>query len=459
MNKLNLLPGRATWLTLLVITLVGCAVSSAQETVTAPAATMTPATTQIPPPATYTPAPTVAPLPTSPPPTPTPTATATPTPLIPPCSFKAAPVSESSGLPLEAYVFSEPQVVLTHTSVIGIVDWLPDGKRLLITRLIPPAHFSEYVETFDVKTGTLQSYGERRNFYAKPVWLDSEQAVVFGDTVNGQWVLRISRGQESLIEDVVVGLASLSLAVSPDRQQIVFLPETPDSRPQILDVLQAQKRDLSFTLPPPPSPDSLTPPPISDGGQVPYKMVWRPDGRHIAFYNNWGFYSADMATGQLCEVNLGTPPVGFGKLWSVDAKWSPNGRYLAALTTVGEPIVPFIDLTLLDTSSGELRRLDLGHDYLYAIAWAPDSRVLLVLVEASRSDPTRTNQYDLYLVDAATGDSRQMLAGHTFMFSGVYGSAWSPTGQEIALTCPTVKPTDSTIAEGRLCLISVEAGP
>ncbi len=54
MKGLNLLPGRAGWLALLVITLVGCVATLDQETATAPPATLTPGVTQIPPPATYT---------------------------------------------------------------------------------------------------------------------------------------------------------------------------------------------------------------------------------------------------------------------------------------------------------------------------------------------------------------------------------------------------------------------
>ena len=128
----------------------------------------------------------------------------------------------------------------------------------------------------------------------------------------------------------------------------------------------------------------------------------------------------------------------------------------AALTTVGDPIVPFIDLTLLDTSDGSIRHLDLGHQYLASLSWAPDSRHLVVLAEAERGE--RANQYDVYIVDTVTGKWRQVLKGHKFMFSGVYGVAWSPTGKEIALACPVVDPSSGTIAEGRLCIISVEVG-
>ena len=460
MNKLNLLSGRAGWLALLVVALAGCAVSSAQETATAPPATMTPAVTQIPPPATYTPSPTlqskaVAPTPTSPPPT----ATATPTPLAPPCRFEASSASQAPASSLDAYVFADPQVVLTHTSNIGIFDWLPDGERLLIARGAEPRPPEEYLEALNVQTGALQRLGEW-NMYSggyniKPVWLDAERAIIFGDSVNGQWGLYIGREQGAPAQEIVAGLASPHPAVSPDGQRVVFLPQTPANQPQILDVARAQRQDLAFTLPTLSEELAMQ---LHISRQDPYHMVWHPDGNRIAFYNNVGFYLADLSTGQMCELHLDAP-LGGQKLWAVDAKWSPDGRYLAALTAAGEAIVPFIDLTILDMSTGEPRRLDLGHEYLYNLSWSPNSRDLVIMAEADRIDPVRRNQYDLYLVDAATGDSRQMLAGHIFMFSGAYGAAWSPDGQEIALDCPTVNPAEGAIAKGHVCLISVEIGP
>ncbi len=456
MKELNLLPGRAGWLALLVITLAGCVATLDQETATAPPATTMPTVTQVPPPATYTPSPTlqakvVAPSPTSPPPT--------PTPLAPPCSFEASSAPQASASSLDAYVFAEPQVVLTHTESIVIFYWLPDGERLLIARGADPRPPEEYLDALNVQTGALQRLGEWNNYSGsyniEPVWLDAEQAIVFGDSANGQWGLYIGREQGAPAQEIVAGLASLHPAVSPDGQRVVFLPQTPANQPQILDIAQAQRQNLAFTLPV--LPDELAMQ-LHISRQDPYHMVWHPDGSRIAFYNNIGFYLTNLTTSQVCEIRFGAGE-GIAKPWVVDAKWSPDGRYLAALTTVGEPAVKMIDLTILDMSTGETRRLDLGHEYLYNLSWSPNSRDLVIMAEADRYDPTRRNQYDLYLVDAATGDSRQMLAGHIFMFSGAYGAAWSPDGQEIALDCPTVNPAEGAIAKGHVCLISVEIGP
>jgi Tol biopolymer transport system component len=349
--------------------------------------------------------------------------------------------------------------VLTHTTTIGIFGWLPDGERLLIARRADSHPPEEYLEVFNVQTGALQRLGEwdifSGGYNVEPVWLDAEQAIVFGDHADGKWSLYIGRGQGAPAQELVADLASLHPAVSPDGQRVVFLPQSPANRPQVLDVARDQVQDLAFTLPT--LPDELAMQ-LHISRQDPYHIVWHPDGNRIAFYDNVGFYLADLDTGQMCELYLGEPGRGL-KSWAVDAKWSPDGRYLAALTAAGEPVVPAIDLTILDMSTGGTRCLNLGYQYLHTLSWSPNSRDLVTMASAVHIDFARQNQYDLYLVDAATGDSRRMLAEHIFMFSGVYGAAWSPGGQKIALACPTVNSTDGAIDQGRVCLVSVESGP
>lgn len=390
-----------------------------------------------------------------PPATPTPpgppaTPTVAPTP-VPRCTFAARPVPAEPGPPLNAYHFSEPQVVLTHTSAIGIAGWLPDGQRLLITRRIP-GQPREYVEMFNVQTGELQRYGERRNFDAKPIWLTAERAVAFVDVSPDKGkVLHISRGEGTPVEEAVTELAAPYLAASPDGQRVVFFTKAAQNQPEAFDIARAQRQTFPFTLP-------LTPwqelPALGQQvGPEPYQAAWHPGGNQIAFYNDTGFYLADLGTGQICEVDLG--PHVDGKRWTFQMQWSPNGRYLAALTTVGDPAVRFSDLTLIDTKTGERRHLDLGLQYLYAIVWAPNSHDLLVVAQKGTAE-SGLGLHGLYVVSAATGDAREILADHQFIVTGAWGVAWSPNGQAIALACPVVAPEKPLITEGRLCIVSVE---
>ena len=443
-NVLSTLVGLAL-LGLLALTLIALFQGQqSAKTATQPVATSTPVLPE------NTPIPAV--LPTR---VPRPTATPAPTQLLlPACQFNGTAPAEEPAPALEAYVFSEPQVVLTHTSAIAVVDWLPDGQRLLITRLIPNSSH-ESIDVFNQHTREVESYGEWRGFSIgnnpKPVWLESEQVVAFVDNTNKEWALRTSRGKMALVEEPTTGLDSLYIATSPDGQQLIFLPKTPGKQPEVLRGAQAQRQVLALTLPSSPGQEV----PLGINGRTIrsgiYHIAWQPGGNRIAFFNNLGFFLTDASSRALCEIDLGM----YGeKRWALDAKWSPDGRYLALLTTVGESIVPFANLTLVDMRTGQVRHHDLKHHYLSALAWNPNSHDLLVMAAPEQGDPAQANLYDLYLVNAATGNSRQMLAGYPFMFSGIYGVAWSPSGKEIALACPTA--AKGLIAEGRLCIISVE---
>jgi len=386
--------------------------------------------------------------------TPTPVAPA-PIPTLAPtaierCAFRASAASPVAGPSLDSYHFSEPQVVLTHTSAIGIAGWLPDGQRLLITRLIPPALTSEYVDTVDVTTGKLVSYGERHSFAAKPIWLASKHSVAMTDLVNQDIVLRINRQGGVPGVEPIPGLMSPYLAATSDGRRLAFLSKEADLWPQMFDTSLSQRQMLPFALP------WISPAELLTLGQqdgpIPYQAAWLADGNRTAFYNDTGLYVVDLVASHICEIDLGTRMDG--KRWAVDVQWSPNGRFLAALTTVGDPVVRFVDLTVIDMHTGETRLIKLGLQYLAAFSWDLDSHHLVVLAEAERS--SRANQYDLYLVDIVTGDSRPVLQGYPLMFAGAYGIAWSPMGKAVAVACPGVDSTSGAISEGRLCIIRVE---
>jgi len=340
-------------------------------------------------------------------------------------------------------------VVLTHTSAIGIAGWLPDGQRLLITRRIP-GQPREYVETFNVQTGELQRYGERRSFDAKPIWLTAERAVAFADvSPDKQVVLRISRGESAPVEKAITGLAAPYLAASPDGRRVVFFTKAAQNRPEAFDVAQVQQQTFPFTLP-------LTPwqelPALGQQvGPEPYRAIWHPDGNQVAFYNDTGFYLADLATGQICEVDLG--PHVDGKRWTFHAQWSPNGRYLAALTTVGDPPVGFVDLSILDMTTGELRSMhpevyiNPGQYYVSEIAWASNSQIVGILAAVEEKEGNLP--MGLYLIQVATGQDRRMLPQLVFGGGDAgWNLAWSSDGRQMIVNCPTRN-------EGRLCLVAV----
>lgn len=383
-----------------------------------------------------------------------PTSTPVPTQLLlPACQFNGTALAEEPAPALEAYVFSEPRVVLTHTSGIAVAEWSEDSQQILLTLAIPNS-LKEKIDVYNVQSGKLQPYGEWQGFSTifnpMPVWLNSQQSVAFVDESDKPWSLHISRGGNAPVEKPVAGLSSRYLGVSPDGQQVAFLPKTPGKQPEVWQGAQAKRQVLAVTLPVEPD-QSL---PLGIGT---YHIAWQPNGNRIAFFNNAGFFLTDAGRHTLCEIDLGTAMGGeFNKRWALVAKWSPDGRYLALLTTVGEPIVPFIDLTLIDMSTGQLRRLNLGHQSLHAIAWAPNYHDLVVVAPPPQHEPELAHLNTVYLVDATTGNSRQVLTEYQskFIFSGTGNVVWSPDGQEIAFVCPYF--TSPTVIQGRLCLVPVE---
>lgn len=386
------------------------------------------------------------PTPAAPPPIPT--VEVTPIPL---CTFIASAAPPEANHAIDSYSFSEPQVVLTHTSAIGIAGWLPDSQRVLITRLIPPSMAREYVDTIDVTTGRADSYGERHSFTTKPVWVASKKSVAMADLVDQDIVLRMNQEGGSPAIETVFGLASPWVAATPDGRQLSFVLKTDDLRPQILDTSLSQRETLPFALPWLSHDELLT---IGQQeGPIPYQAAWSVSGTRTVYYNDTGLYLVDQTATTICEINLGLQTGT--KRWATHVQWSPNGRYLAALTTVGDPVVRFIDLTMVDVRTGKTQRIDLGHQYLAAFAWGPNSRHLVVLAEADRY--SRPNQYDLYVVDTETAASEVVLQSDSLMFAGAYGLAWSPTGKTVAVACPNVDLTSGTISEGRLCIVGVEA--
>jgi len=381
----------------------------------------------------------------------------TATPYVPPlCTFNAK-TSVEELVPeslLDKYVFSEPKVILSHKGPIEISQWLPDNQRILISRENTDTGLS-FIETVDIKTQRIDKYGEGHLGSLPPsrkfVWLTVDNSVAFTTLEpDSHYALHISQG-EGTVETEAPDLVSGYLAVHPDGQQLTFGPYN-SARPQSFDITtkQIQTLDTKGT-----TASSETEGYIDFWSR--YQSVWHPDGKRLAYFNNQAFFLFNTESGETCEIDLGTIP-DYGKRWALFAQWNPDGRYLAVRRTVGEPPVPFIDLTIIDTKTGKLRTLDIGDgENIYAIAWGANNRDILAIAQVvTRQNPIKVNGHNVYIVDTITGSYRQMLQNSEFFFSGNTGVAWTLDGEHIALMCPTFLPTEPTMDEGRLCIIDVE---
>lgn len=348
---------------------------------------------------------------------------------------------------LDDYVFSEPQVVLTNTRLyIAIAGWLPDSEQILIMRGDPERPQTEFIETFNTRTKDVQRFGKRHWVPGKPCWLPTLQGVAYTDWAGKEYrALYTGRGEATPKQTVATGLSSPYIGADPSGRRLLFFTEQTGERPQVWDVQQKTIQSLPFVLAP-----------LSDTlGLVmpsPYLIAWHPKENKVAFYNNYHFFIADLDTGQVAEIELGTDNYGL-ELWAMEAQWSPDGRYIAMLTASGDLPVEFSELTILDTVRGKLRSMHPeqyiypGQYYVTDVAWGPDSYHLVVSA-VTRQDEIGVEYNGLYLTDTGNAKFLRLLPEHEFGGSWGAGLAWSPDGLRLAVSCPTLE-------EGRLCLISV----
>jgi hypothetical protein len=334
------------------------------------------------------------------------------------------------------YIFGPPQVVLTHTSAVGIAGWLPDSERLLITRRLPTDTIREYVETFNVRTAELHQYGERSSGDVKPVWLDTPHKVALADLSDKQYDLWISdygnaRARQPVFRNVEYPLAGGgNTVVIVPRHQRRLVPV--DGAGQAGGPLPIDLATYGF------APDNTL---------TYFRMAWSPAGTRLAIYDIHRLLVVNVQTGQVQEIDLGDRPE-YGRIWAFHARWSPDGRYLALLTTAGDLPAHFVDLTILDMTTRTFRRIDLGLRYVSEIAWAPNSRHLVIRAVVFQEEGRARE--GLYLVDIVTGATRRMLPDMLFGTNGdfTWNLDWAPDGNTIATACPIV-------GEVRVCLIAV----
>lgn len=375
--------------------------------------------------------------------------TAAPVYVQPPlCEFGPGPTPEASGVSLEDYVFSEPQIVFTSPRNVNLVEWLPDSQWILMTHDILDDGRQQVIELFNPTTGEVQVFAERSSrSYAPPAWNTSLDAVVYSKNIildgtthsekdkNELWISYGDSDDAQLISD---NIATLYPVISPDDGRIAYaFNEQLSLRDSSLEVSQTIDFDPSQWQ-------------YHEENRMysPYETAWRPDSSQIAFYNAGYFFLVDVNTGQICEVDLGSEDA-----WATVARWSPDGRYLALGRTSDLLPIKSSELAVLDTVIGQWYTMrptpDMdGQHYVTDVAWAPDSYHIAVVGVVNKWDGTRHK--GLYFVDFILERSVQLNPRFDFGI-GKWGTnlIWSPDGLQLLFACPTGE-------KERLCLISVK---
>lgn len=350
----------------------------------------------------------------------------------PECVFNMPTPPVRQKLSLDDYSFSKPEVILSDTNPIILVEWLPAGQEILINRLYKGY---ETIDTFNMKSSELRTYAERGSYVGGISWLPALSAVVYHSGLGNQQELRISDGKKEQTQTLFSKqFASFSRA-SQKGEQLIYLVESELHR---LDTLTKATESLGIELSQWEYPHTIRP----LNYHRTYQIVPNPTTSQIAVYKSSYFFLVDSKTKEVCEIEQERP----GDV--INAQWSSNGQYLA----VNRHVDRSSELLLLDSTSGQFKKIELASS-LFDMKWMPNDDKLVVLVEESEELGAIGT---LYLIDARTGKSRQMLPD--FFFIGARGLADSividSAQMRVVTQCPLL-PDDTRSIEHRLCLIYV----
>lgn len=376
---------------------------------------------------------------------------ASPTPKIAPPP-NASPTPATAPMP---YLFGEPRIVLTNTSAIGISGWLPDSRQLLLT--IRRANvITETIETLDAVTGERHIFGERASIDRPPVWLPSVAKVAFTrleDLRGDQWgrvdlwisAADTARAHEPILRGVnwAIGgnVGNAVPLVALTYPQAVLQPLSDQGKRT--DAAQVDLRALGLDVEHPLS--SL-------------QIAASPTSTTFAVFDQTHFYIVDLEPQRVRKIDLGqeaSESRGYGPRHALLARWSPDGQRLALLTTVGEPIYPYTDLTILDVHTGKKLDFPMDNRRMFDFAWAPDGLFLAVIAD-NMIEPGMAH-YKLSLVDAVHGISQTELADAEFMGLRHETIAWAPDGQWLAISCAVLDEDNGLMQQfGRICIFPVD---
>ncbi len=385
-----------------------------------------------------TPTPTATSLPFSPLPTPTPTpegGVVLPTePVVAACVFGppagGIPPDEPI-VPLSAYSFSEPQLVLTNTAPIWIEQWLPDSETLMVTRRESMDDHLYSIDLINSTTSETTQIVEPHLHLKDPKWIATNQSVIWRETSSpdghkaGYWIRSLDpAGQRRLSQNATGG--SIAHDVSSDGKQVAFMSLPGGTQPLIW---HQESRTLSAL------PADLNNWRYQNGPSYPlrpFNVNWQPSSDNILFWDGTWAFLYNLSTSSGCELNM-QDFAGFFDSF-VRAEWSPNGRYLSAQLTLDPPYTtnngPYGLIWILDTYTGESVQYNLDQT-VANFTWAADNQTVAF------SGPTGEksgdfDQHGIYLLNVHNGEVRRIPTVENLSISN---PQWSPDGTRLAFHC------------------------
>ncbi|MEZ4712194.1 MAG: hypothetical protein R3A44_33710 [Caldilineaceae bacterium] len=385
------------------------------------------------------------PPPFSPLPTPTPTPEAgvvLPTePQVAECVFEppaGGPPPEEPIIPLSAYSFSEPQVVLTNTAPMGIEQWLPDNETLMVSRESGISQ-TVSVDLVNTVTGNILQVVEPRAYLSNPRWLAADQTVFWSEAgpfqdpqfnfnQPGYWLRSLTSSVTKRLSANGNAGWSMTYDIATDGKRVVFLSLPGGTQPLIWD---QETKELRFL-----------PVDLNDwryrNGPIyrprPFNVNWQPSGDKILFWDGSWAFLYDLASNSGCEIKMNvlsplSPAVQ-------EASWSPNGRYLLLQVAIDPPMTtlkgPYGEVLILDTYTGKAVQISLG-TVASNFSWAPDNQTAVFKGDTGKTinipNIGAIDGAGLYLFNIHNGQHQQILP--EYFIGGFGGIHWSPDGSRL----------------------------
>ena len=244
----------------------------------------------------------------------------------------------------------------------------PDGRRLFVIG----QQLRGELERYDHRTGEFSP------------WLGGISASFVDFSRDGQWVAYVAYPEGTLWRSRVDGSERLQLTFPP---VIAGVPKwSPDGSKILFYGIGGSKPQRVYIVPA----NGGAAQPASNGAGAEMQPNWSPDGASI-MYSDFPFFSSGSEKVAIHLLNLVTQKAEMlpGSVGFFAPGWSPDGRYVAALTSSGQRIM------LFDFKTGEWSELVKGSgllrwsrdsQYLYYLRYGPDSAVMRVRVGDSHVD-------------------------------------------------------------------------
>jgi len=269
--------------------------------------------------------------------------------------------------------------------LFGAMTWSPDGKKLFVDGL--------------QERGELVRYDTKQRAFVpflSGIWANN---VSFSR--DGEWIAYVSYPEGTLWRSRVDGSDRLQLTNPPI---FAFLPRwSPDGTQIAFTDIQAGRPWKIFLI-------------SAQGGEAEEMLAeklaqndpgWSPDGKQLVF----GRYARSESTIQLLDKNSKKMSIIPGSQGLYSPRWSPDGRYLAALTTVWTKIVVF------DFKKQQWSDWLSGHRYGYP-AWSRDGKYLYFRMDQLGYYRVQLGQTQAELV-VDLKDFHQFSAGNMGPWSGI----------------------------------------